>query len=75
MLPNYQEDEATFRETTDNLVRFPSAERRVCILLATGAFENLNTQDKGECLQRQKATYHPPGIPDQWAFRQLWKKD
>ena len=35
------------------------------------SFENWNTQDKGACLQRKKATYHPPGIPDQWAFRPL----
>ena len=70
LLPNYQEDEATLRETPDDLVHSPSAD----ILLATDTFENRNTQDKGSCLQRNKATYHPPGIPDQWAFRQLWKK-
>ena len=41
-----------------------------------GGLQSLNTQDKGERLQRQKATYHPPGIPDeiaciphQWAFQ------
>ena len=74
VLPNYQEDEATLRETPDVLVHSPSAGRCIDILLATDAFENRNTQDKGSCLQRKKATYHPPGIPDQWAFRQLWKK-
>ena len=71
VLPNYQEDEATLRETPDNLVHSPSAGRYIDILLATDAFENRNTQDKGACLQRKKATYHPPGIPDQWAFRPL----
>ena len=69
VLPNYQ-DEATLRETLDDLVHSPSAGRYIDILLATDAFENRNTQDKGSCLQRKKATYHPPGIPDQWAFRQ-----
>ena len=73
VLPNFQEDEATLRETPDDLVHSPSAGRYIDILLATDAFENRNTQDKGSCLQRKKATYHPPGLPDQWAFRQLWK--
>ena len=47
VLPNYQEDEANLRETPDDLVHSPSAGRYIDMLLATNAFENRNTQDKG----------------------------
>ena len=46
VLPNCQEDEATLRESPENLVRSLSAERRVLIALAMEAFESLNSQDK-----------------------------
>ena len=65
-----------------NLVRSPSAERRVRSLLAMEAFNSQNTQDKSVS-RRRKATYHPHGVAGevagkivshQLAFRQLWKK-
>ena len=47
-----------------------------CSFCWSWSLQSLNTQDKGERLQRQKATCHPPGIPDeiaciphQWAFQ------
>ena len=67
-LPNKQEDEAILREPLENLGRCHSAEKHVRILLAMEAFKSLNTQDKGEHLQRQKATCHPPGIPEEVSF-------
>ena len=38
VLPNYQEDEATLREPSENLVRSFSVERRVITVLAMEAF-------------------------------------
>ena len=46
VLPNCQGDEVALREPLENLVRSPSAERRVLIVLDMEAFEHLNTQDK-----------------------------
>ena len=65
-----------------NLVRSPSAERRLRSLLAMEPFNSQNTQDKSVS-RRRKATYHPHGVAGevagkivshQLAFRQLWKK-
>ena len=70
VLPNYQEDEAMFRETFENSCRSLSAEKHVRIVLAVEAREGPNTQDKADRLvaatchlfEEVTATCHPPGI-------------
>ena len=49
-----------------NLVRSPSAERRVRSLLAVEAFNSQNTQDKSVSRSR-KATCHPHGVAEEVA--------
>ena len=46
--PNFQEDGSTFRESLENLGCSRSAEKHVCIELATEAREGFDTQDKAE---------------------------
>ena len=48
VLPNYQEDEATFRGARENLRRARSGEKHKRIVLTMEGLEGPNSQDKAE---------------------------